>query len=148
MIINRFVVLAAALAGLLLFPNAYSATKVYKWTDASGEVHYGEMPPDPKNAQVINVHAGPERDQNTGNAETKSAGNDTPAPQDPAERLKKENDQVVKENCKIYQQNLRAMENSARIREKDEGGNYHYLTPEQKAKRMKDAQDYIKQNCQ
>jgi len=148
MIINRFVILAAALAGLLLFPNAYSATKVYKWTDASGEVHYGETPPDPKKAQLINVHAGPARDQDSGNAESKSAGDKPQAPQDEASKLKQENDKVVKENCTIYKQNLSALKNSARIREKDDKGNYRYLTDEEKAQRMKDAENYIKENCQ
>ena len=148
MIINRFAIAAAALASLLMFSTAQSATKYYKWTDDAGVVHYGETPPDPSKAQLINVHTGPVRDQETSPAEHAKAAAEEKAASQAAPDLKKENDKIVQENCKIYKQNLSALNNSARIREKDAKGEYHYLSEEEKAGRIKDAETYIKENCQ
>ena len=144
MIINRFAVLAAVLTSLLMLSTTYAATKYYKWTDDAGVIHYGETPPDPGKAEQINVHAGKARDPDQKKSDAAMAGG---KPADDESDAKKENDKIVKENCSIYKQNLSALQNSARIREKDAKGEYRYLTEEEKQSRIKDAESYIKDNC-
>ena len=69
------------------------------------------------------------------------------AQREKASQIIKENDKVAQENCKIYKRNLSTLQNSARIREKDDKGNYRYLTDKEKEQRMMAAEKYIKENC-
>lgn len=154
MTINRFAVFGAALATVLVFSTAQAASKYYKWTDASGVVHYGENPPDPGKATRINVNVGSSSEQDKAadaleESRAKAANAGQQAASDPEkEKVAEENARIVKENCEIYRQNLSALKNSARIRERDAKGEYRYLTDEEKAARETSAETYLKENCQ
>lgn len=149
---NRFALLGAVLTTLVLAPSIEAAGKYYKWVDAAGVVHYGENPPDPSKATLVNVKVGSSRDDTANAQEATPARTETQNPQAATDaektRISEENAKIVEENCKIYKQNLSALRNSARIREKDAKGEYRYLTDEEKKEREKAAEDYIKANCQ
>lgn len=148
---NRFALLGAVLTALVLASSIQAAGKYYKWVDAAGVVHYGENPPDPSKAQLVNVKVGSSRDEAVKAQEENRAKAEAQGQQAAADaeqnKVSEENAKIVEENCKIYKQNLSALKNSARIREKDEKGEYRYLTDEEKAAREKAAESYIKDNC-
>lgn len=50
-LLMRFVLLMAC-----LFSAAFAAAEVYRWTDANGQVHYGERPP-PEGARALELPA-------------------------------------------------------------------------------------------
>lgn len=63
---DRFCLLAAAClaAALSALPSARAdAQELYKWTDASGKVHYGDRAAAPENSRPLNVPAAPVRPQ-------------------------------------------------------------------------------------
>lgn len=148
---NRFALLGAVLTTLVLASSIQAAGKYYKWVDAAGVVHYGENPPDPSKAQLVNVKVGSSRDEAVKALEESRAQAEAQSQQATADaeqnKVSEENAKIVEENCKIYKQNLSALKNSARIREKDEKGEYRYLTDEEKAARENTAATYIKENC-
>lgn len=151
MTINRFALLGALLTTLTL-STSLEASKFYKWTDESGVVHYGERPPVPSEAKVVNVHVSPASEEAEKSPEEKRAALEAAQAKAAEEAARKqtsaENDEIAKENCEIYRQNLSALQNSARIREKDASGEYRYLTEEEKAERTTAAETYLKDNCQ
>ncbi|HVL02620.1 MAG TPA: DUF4124 domain-containing protein [Dongiaceae bacterium] len=150
----RSLIVAAALTSFCFLTDAQAAGKYYKWVDSAGVVHYGENPPDPSKAQRVNVHTGvptsnqPASEEDLQKKQDKLMGDaEKEKGKQEAKTAGEENAKVVEENCKIYQQNLSALKNSARIREKDEKGEYRYLTDEEKGERTKAAETYIKDNC-
>lgn len=149
--ISRFALLGALLTALVLSTSAQAAGKYYKWTDDKGVVHYGENPPDPSKAKLVNVHVGSSRDEAVKELDESRAKAEAEKQQAAANaekgKVSEENAKIVEENCKIYKQNLSALKNSARIREKDEKGEYRYLTDEEKAARENTAETYIAENC-
>lgn len=151
MTINRFALLGAVLTTLVLSSTLQAAGKYYKWTDAAGVVHYGENPPDPSKAVRVNVHTGKTSEEAVEKLEenrAKAKAASAKASDDAAEKdISAENAKIVKENCDIYRQNLSALQNSARIREKDAKGEYRYLTEEEKSARTQAAETYIQENC-
>lgn len=149
----RSAVLAAALVSFCFVSAAEAADKYYKWTDSGGVVHYGENPPDPSKAQLVNVSTGvpsgqPATEEDLEKKQAKLMG-DAAADKEKQDgkSVTEDNAKIVQENCGIYKQNLSALQNSARIREKDAKGEYRYLTDEEKASRTKAAETYIKENC-
>src|SRR5690606_14405961 len=106
MTINRLAVVAAALSSLLLLTSVEAATKYYKWVDAGGVIHYGENPPDPSKAQVINVHTGTSSDQQQAVDELEK---NREKQQEDAKKqaesgktsISDENAKIVKDNCDI-----------------------------------------------
>jgi len=56
----RLAVVKIILACLFLIPSAVNASDIYKWTDADGQIHYGqEHPPGVSAQQVRIVHDAP-----------------------------------------------------------------------------------------
>ena len=56
----RLAVVKIVLACLFLIPSAVNASDIYKWTDADGQIHYGqEHPPGVSAQQVRIVHDAP-----------------------------------------------------------------------------------------
>jgi hypothetical protein len=47
-----------ALISLLLLP-ATGMAEIYRWTDSSGQIHYGQTPPDEGDYERVNPAAGP-----------------------------------------------------------------------------------------
>ncbi len=148
---NRFVMVAVA--SLCFMSAADAGGKYYKWVDGSGVIHYGENPPDPAKAQLVNVHTGvptgtPATEEDLEKKQAKLMGNETAETGAQEKKsVSEENAKIIKENCEVYKQNLSALKNSARIREKDAKGEYRYLSDEEKNERTKAAETYIQENC-
>jgi len=151
MIISRFTLLGAILTTLVCISSAQAAGKFYKWTDDKGVVHYGENPPNPDDATKVNVHVGRSSDEAVEALDEQRKDKEVATKQASADaekqKVEDENARIMQENCKIYQQNLSTLKASSRIREKDEKGNYRYLTDEEKAAKEQEAQSYLDTNC-
>jgi hypothetical protein len=56
--LNTLLLLAACMAFTAFFPTA-NAADVYKWTDANGQVHFGDHLSAPANGQKIDIKSSP-----------------------------------------------------------------------------------------
>lgn len=146
----------------LISANAYSA--LTKWVDASGQVHYSDVPPPPNaNIKVLS------KTQSTTDSKSASDPTSSSPPSEPkniAEReleLKKEQQakkeaaeksakkqaeaDAKKAYCSTMQQNLRALQEGVRIVEVDADGNRSFVDDEQRQQRISQAQQDISTHC-
>jgi hypothetical protein len=130
------------------------AGKIYKWTDAEGNVHYGSDKPAGTEAEKMKV-------------DTSKAGVDRGADaldklkqevDDEAERIKEEGvpeqppvaslpTKEVKRRCQAARQDLATMQARGQLRERDEQGNTRYVSDKEKQQRVKAAQKQIREYC-
>ncbi|PCJ30968.1 MAG: hypothetical protein COA99_17600 [Moraxellaceae bacterium] len=146
---------------LLLFSTLFSGTiqakkSFYKWVDQRGVTHYGTHPPQEFTDSATKIRVNSATPSGKAAAERKIAERAKPKEsKNPAqtnmeieaEKINKENAEITNKNCKIYKQNIVAMNQSARIREKNSSGEMVMLSEEEKQARMKTAKDYIAENC-
>lgn len=145
---NLKAILILSIAGFLTANFASAATeKFYKWTDEKGQVHYGQRPPLNTEIEVIKAktaQAAPTEPASQGNTEAK------PAPKSETKPETKPEQQLAIQDPKICQQakeTAEALKAYARIKIK-EGNEYRYLTPEEHAQKLKDAQAAISASCE
>lgn len=147
---------------MLLSANAFSALN--KWVDASGQVHYSDIPPPPdENTITLRITSTITGSRSTGDSNASSA---PAAPKTIAEReaeLKKEqqakkeaankaakqqaDSEAKKAYCTSLQQNLRALQDGIRMVEVDADGNRSFVEDEQRQQRIAKTQQDISTNC-
>ena len=128
--------------------------KIYKWTDANGNVHYSEDKPVDTEVKEIKV--------NTGKSKPKAAEKQTPDEQvsEPksADELavdeynKIEQERVAKlqnqENCKVAKKNLATLQKTVRVRKLDpKTGEYIRMDDTQRLNALKSAKKLISDVC-
>lgn len=126
------------------------ANNVYKWEDENGTIHYTAYPPKNRDSEKVKTYKGkPEsdKDQANGNIAGKDGSDSEQSPeaannQPPVEYEKDP------ERCSIAKQNLNTLKQHARVRIKEENGDFRYLTRDEHEKRMKKAQQAIKESCE
>lgn len=130
-------------------PFSALAGSVYKWTDEEGVVHYGDKKPANTETKEMKVRVGR-------GTPAPSATNDNDNDSEKNESLKEANNEkqltaeqkkAQDEACKAAKQNLQMMNTYARVRVKDKNGEYRYLSPEEKSKKMAQAQKYVDEKC-
>lgn len=134
---------------MLLASTSLSAGSIHKWTDADGNVFYGDRPPVSTETENVWVQSAPSnpgaalpRLSSSGSSE--AAGGDTPAT-DSNGNLPADQAKIACENA---QQDLEVIGNSSRIKLKLADGNTRYLTTEEIDARKIQAEDDIKRFCQ
>ncbi len=134
--------LILSLMGLLVSSHALTAPeKVYKWTDEKGQVHYSERPPFGMQAEAIKPEIGHSEPVNYGAAtdnkvkEEKTADAGKKALKDP-------------ERCAAARKNLDTLKTYARIKVKDENGEYRFLTQDEKQQNTNEAAKAIEESCE
>jgi hypothetical protein len=130
------------------------AGKIYKWTDAEGNVHYGSEKPADTEAEKMKV-------------DTSKTGVDRGAEaldklkqevDDEAERIKQEGvpeqppvaslpTREVKRRCQAARQDLATIQARGQLRERDEQGNTRYVSDKEKQQRIKAANKQIREYC-
>ena len=130
------------------------AGKIYKWTDAEGNVHYGSEKPADTEAEKMKV-------------DTSKTGVDRGAEaldklkqevDDEAERIKEEGvpeqppvaslpTREVKRRCQAARQDLATIQSRGQLRERDEQGNTRYVSDKEKQQRIKAANKQIREYC-
>ena len=136
---------------LIAAPPTFAGSKIYKWVDGQGGIHYGANPPLNSNAEEVTVHGGPASAQAPANPDSTPPGGtdkkaDASSPEKDEGPLAK-NAETIKENCKIAKQNLAVLQNNSVKRFRDADGNVVRYSEEDRQKRIKDAQDYVDQFC-
>lgn len=149
--IKRPLLILSALCFALTVSPLTHAGKFYKWVDGNGVTHYGENPPDTETASVVNVKAGASSDQNQAverlEAQRKAAQQPAKAADDPNAEIERRNKEIMANNCRIQKQNLSQLQANSRVKETNEQGEVRYLDAKEIEARVKEVQDYIKENC-
>ncbi len=147
-------VIATLSTVILISSNTVLAGKIYKWTDAEGNIHYGSEKPADADAEKMKVN-------------TSKAGVDTgaealdklkQAEDDEAERIKEEgipeqppvpslSMKEVKRRCQAARQDLATIQSRGQMRERDEKGEVRYVSDEEKQRRIKAAKKQVREYC-
>jgi hypothetical protein len=125
----------------LLASTSLYAGSIHKWTDADGNVFYGDAPPISAKTEDVWVQSAP---SNPGKAlprlsspDSDSAANDDTVPADQA-----------KAACDNATQDLEIIESSSRVKLKLADGSTRYLTSEELDERRAQAESEIQRFCQ
>ena len=113
----------------LISTPATAAERVYKWTDAEGNVHFGQQPPTGTGAEALDIKQGY-------TAEAK------PTDEERNDEIRRRRDY-----CKLAQQNLEALSSEGEVKRKDEYGNVTDMTEEEKATERVRAEAAVKSYC-
>ena len=145
----------ATTASLIAFAatNVVFAGDVYKWTDADGNVTYGDRPADgaqPQRMALVSQPTNPARIQ-AANAERAAAraeaaeaaaAADGPSPEDlRAEAAERE------QKCASYRQQMLTFATSRRLYREDEAGERVYLDEEQTLAARQRVEDQVTEYC-
>jgi len=129
----------------------------YKWIDGKGVTHYSATPPSPKEVakKIKKVQTDLPVKKTTASAPT-TPTTQTPTVTSPTEPpkplttpvnarpdLNAERDQ----SCQAAQKNLQSLQNHARIYQKNEKGERHFLTDKEMEEQVKTTQQFLKDNC-
>jgi hypothetical protein len=143
----------AIVAGLAFLSFAAMAEGMYKWVDEKGITHYSESPPDdPKKATKIDIKPnGPPQGQQY-DWRAKELDSRTQNVQKIQEdRAKAEQQAKVAEQRKIICQ--QAVRQNAYYQQQvpvftvDDKGDRHYAEDNERAKKIADAQEVMRKNC-
>ena len=145
----------ATLCMVILFSSAATvAGKIYKWTDAEGKVHYGSEKPADADAEKMKVDT-----SKTGVNRGAAALDDLKQQvDDEAERIKEEGIPAeppvpslpmkeVRKRCQKAKQNLATIQSRGQLRERDANGETRYVSEEEKQRRIKAANQQIREYC-
>ena len=115
--------------------------KVYKWTDAKGQTHYGQRPPAGTETEVIKPQTG-----------HSDPVNYSAAPNEKDKEAKKTDAKDAppkdKERCENARKNSETLKTYARIRIKGDDGEYRYLTPDEQKQKLDEATKAIEESCE
>ena len=141
---------------LLVFATASPAADtqdIYKWTDDQGEVQYTQFPPPGRPAEILHGVRPPDESP-------ESAGNDLQKQLETVEQQNQEQLQGAKDekqwaqiqkirrdNCKTARQNLVNLNRGGNVRYMGADGKVMRLTEEERQKRIDEANQQIKENC-
>jgi hypothetical protein len=133
----------------LLASTSLNAGSIQKWTDADGNVFYGDTPPVSTKTEGVRVQSAP---SNPGKAlprlspqgSGEAAGNDSPA-SGSDDNLTVAQSKVA---CDNAQQDLEVIQTSSRIKLKLTDGTTRFLSPEEIDQRKARAEADIKNFCQ
>jgi Domain of unknown function (DUF4124) len=122
-----------ALAGVLA-ASAQAGKRVYKWVDEKGVVHYTEQPPTTTKSEALDVRQG------------YSAASKEPA--DEADLTAEQKAAAVAtETCEKARANLKTVNSEGDVVRKDEYGESHIMTAEERNIEKTRAEAAIKRHC-
>ncbi len=145
-------------AVLFLFTSQASfADKIYRWTDAEGQVHFGSQPPQQDNQAEevkLRVHkpSSPTDTDTTNSAagsEDKSSKNEVNA-EESVNKMTYEpaiDPEVAARNCRIAKEQKKLLSENFNRRFQQPDGSVRPLSDAERTARMKQMDDVIKQYC-
>ena len=141
----------AALLVIVLMPQPAHAAEVYKWTDAEGNVHFGDKAPPDAQAQTVKTRT-ETADQNTverlhkmqddadKNFEKRKEG-------EAAELEKQQEADKIAAHCEASRKSLEELKTSARRQFINDKGEREYLGEERRQEWIKTAEDEVAKYC-
>jgi len=152
MIKSPFFALLAVTAALLASATV-NAAKVYKWTDANGQVHFSQFPPEQqKQAESVDIkttRGDAEASRNELNALRSKLKEDIDSRnkrKEEAEEQKKK-DAIMAENCKRSRERLAMLKNGGRFYKTKADGEREWYDEKQTQKEIAAAQADVKEYC-
>lgn len=144
-----------ALCGLIaLFSSTGAlAAKVYKWTDEKGITHFSEHPPLNTKTTVIKpqiaLGESSESSAETASSAASSKASTTSAAASAAAAAAAEHAAAMKDpqRCASAKQNAETLKTYSHIKVKEDNGEYRYLTPDEQAQRLKEANKAAEESC-
>lgn len=141
------------LFGLALLP-ARGMTEIYKWTDDSGEVQYSQTPP-PAGTAVETIEGAPPPADDPDKIRQRlqrqlEVLDDEKALRDEEHAYRKkhkENQEIIRKNCETARSNLANLHQGGQKRFRTPSGEIKYLTEEERARRIEEANKQIKEYC-
>ena len=141
---------AAFCLALLLAGGALQAAGVYKWTDADGNLHFGDKPPPNVEADSVTVRTGQDehtadrlnqmKDQAASNAEKRSESKAAAA------EKAKEAEEIAR-HCAESRETLRKLQTSTRHQYIDDQGERAFIDEAKRQEWMATAQSEIDKHC-
>ena len=150
----RRMIVATISMVIVLGAGTVLAGKIYKWTDAQGNVHYGSEKPVDAAAEKMKVDTG-----KTGvNRGAKALDDLKQAEDDEAQRIKEQgipaqppvpslSMKEVKRRCQTARQDLATIQSRGQLRERDAQGNTRYVGEKERQQRIKAAQKQVREYC-
>ena len=133
-----------------------ASAEIYRWTDDSGDTHFGSNPPAGVNAEPVStsrtntIETGSQQgDDSSGDndadqgqaAEGEQDGEGEQSPQDQEER-----EAIRQQNCEAAREALKTLEQNARVQVMEDGER-RYLSPEEKAAERERYEKIRDENC-
>jgi len=145
-------------SSLTFMCSPISMAGIYKWTDAEGNVHYGQQRPTDTSSEKMQVPQHTPVNKSTYmRPGQKSADAKAGSEPDDAANKKTDKPEEVKEtkaekkqrlaDCEKVRKNLATMKSNGRIRSKDKDGNIRYLSDEEKQARMNKSNKTLEKHC-
>ena len=139
----------------LLVTSLNATAEIYKWTDAQGNVHYSQTPPDNAKTKTETIASPPppavppkeatESLNNRLEADKVDKLQQAIADQNTANLKKKQEN--YRQNCKIAKKNYATYTTHSRVRVKEADGSYTQLTEEQRQQRISDMKAKVTEFC-
>lgn len=147
--------MCALLAAGLAVAGAVSASDIYKWTDAEGNVHFGDRPSGASSEERLAIGSrptDPERVQsivqarNDARAE-RSAAEAAAKSAEPTAEERRAAEAERKEKCNTYKERLQKFVTSRRLYRQDENGERVYLDEEETLAARARVQEQVLEYC-
>jgi len=141
---------------LLLVATASPAAdsqNMYKWTDDQGEVHYTQFPPPGRQVEILHGVRPPDQSSETAGNDLQKQLEAVEQQNDKQQQETKDADQkadiqkIRKTNCEAAHQNLVNLNRGGNVRYMGADGKVMRLTEEERQKRIDEANQQIKENC-
>lgn len=144
-------VLLSLLTALFLFTSQNSvADPIYRWTDADGQVHFGSHPPaqdKPAEEVKLRVQQPSSSSATPTNTETSATSSDATAESEPVSEEPKVDPVVAERNCRIALNQKQTLSENFNRRYKQPDGTVRPLDDAERAARIKQMDEAIKQYC-
>lgn len=134
------------LGACLILTSATAIAEIYKWTDETGKVHYGDRKPENRAAEKVNVRVRVPSSPAVMAPATATAESPDNAKAEDDSQISGLTQAQRQSNCEIAQDNLKTIQNSDRIRI-EENGERRYLTPEEIEAKRAEMQKVAAENC-
>jgi hypothetical protein len=141
------------LLSILFFVAATQAGQVYKWTDADGQTHFSQFPPDQIQAENINVNTPPPSNSKQAGEnlqkmrqQLKEQSVDRTTESEDEKQAAVEAERMA-ENCKKSKQRLLDLNSNGRIYKTLENGEREWYDVKGRENLIKDAQKDVTKYC-
>ena len=144
-------VFLSLLTALFLFTSQSSvADPIYRWTDTNGQVHFGSHPPaqdKPAEEVKLRVQQPSSSSATSTNTETSATSSNATAESEPATEEPKVDPVVAERNCRIALDQKQTLSENFNRRYKQPDGTVRPLDDAERAARIKQMDEAIKQYC-
>jgi hypothetical protein len=140
---------------VMLAAGAASASDIYKWTDADGNVHFGDRPSGAATEERLGLNSSPTNPdrvraivqaRNSARAERNEQKAAAAGAEPTAEELRAE-EAERKEKCETYKERLQKFVTSRRLYREDESGERAYLDEEETLAARARVQEQVVEYC-